>query len=118
MSDPSDPPSSPDSDLLDHALWQLEFGEDNLCIAQSGERRCLVLFTSAEGAEEFVAAHPVADLPPAIITLFSEDINQFTRAANRASEKGIQGALIDPDPTGRIRVRVDFGSSAEPSDEV
>src|SRR5437870_7979796 len=113
MSVPFDPLNSPESDLLDHALWQLEFGEDNFCIAQSEERRCVVLFTSTEGAEEFVAAHPVAELPAAIITLFSEDINQFTRAANRASEKGIQGALIDPDPTGRIRVRVDFSSSPD-----
>jgi hypothetical protein len=118
MSAPSDPPNPPESDLLDHALWQLEFGEDNPCIAESDERRCLVLFTSTERAEEFVAAHPVADLPPAIITLFSESLEQFSQAANWASEKGLQGALIDPDPTGRIRVRVDFGSSPEPSDEV
>jgi hypothetical protein len=114
---PSNPPNPPESDLLDHALWQLDYGEDNLCIAQAGERRCVVLFTSTEGAEEFVAAHPVADLPPAHITLFSEGLDQFTQAANRASEKGLQGALIDPDPTGRIRVRVDFGSSPEPSDK-
>ena len=115
MPDPSAPPNPPEDDLLAHPLWQVEFGAGDPCIAKSGERTYLVLFTSSEGAERFIAAHPVPELPSASITLFSSDLGAFIEAARVASEKGLVGALIDPDRSGRVPLRIDFGESQEPT---
>ncbi len=116
MAVPSDSSPDPGRDYLAHALWQVEFKEDDPCIARSGERAYLLLFTSREAAEAFIAAHPVAELPPASTALFSSDLDEFIEAARLASEKGLVGALIDPDPRGRVPVRVEFGEPPGPSD--
>lgn len=107
----ADDPGAP-GDLLARPLWQIEFGAGNPCIAKSGERPYLLLFSSRAAAEQFAAAHPVPALPPARVFLFSESRESFVQAAREARERGVQGALIDPDARGRVGARVDFDESA------
>jgi len=101
------PPSNPGEEVLGGALWQLEFGDEGLCVAEAGDQQYVVLFTSPERIREFIE-NQAADAPDPTASLFSESLAQFRQAAGAVVDDGLHGAVIDPGPDGQVSLIVDF----------
>jgi hypothetical protein len=115
MSNPIPQPPNPGDEILGGPLWQLEFADGELCVAECGEQLFVVLFTSPERVREFIETQ-AADAPDPTLSLFSESLAQFRQAAGAAVDDAVHGAVIDPSADGQVSLIVDFLPRLEPDE--
>ena len=84
--------------IFDHVLWLVQSADGTSRRAEIRLGDCLLLFTSLDSLQSFINGcddRESAHLRPVV---FSRCRKEFGQKAREAAQKGVVGALFDPDP--------------------
>lgn len=111
----SEPPKLPGDDrlLTNQRLWYADSRDGWVCVDGPDQECFLVLFTSREGAREFLGPDDAVGGELPLVLVFSEDEREFRRLAGDALREGVNGALIHPDGDERSQTVVRFAVAEE-----
>ncbi len=89
------------SSVFDHVLWQVEAADGSSRRAAIPLGHCVLVFTSLDAAQEYLNECDEVEKASLRAVVFSRNRKEFGARARQFAQRGIVGALFDPDPRTR-----------------
>lgn len=89
------------SAVFDHVLWQVEAADGSSRRAAIPLGHCVLIFTSLDAAQDYLNGCEEGERASLRAVIFSRNRKEFGARARQVAQRGIVGALFDPDPRTR-----------------